>query len=104
MVEALGEAWQLGWQVTARCAYGKRDVMKSVRACIYSYELASSALVWTRGAPFPLSDLARCPKDLLSMRGKAGSLPRFGDRQENGRLDIDGHRESPDRESGIDVH
>jgi len=65
MVETLGEAWQLGWQVTARCAYGKRDGMKSVRACIYSYELDLSTLVWTRGAPFPLSDLAsrlKCPR------------------------------------------
>jgi hypothetical protein len=38
--------------------------MKSVRPCVYSYDLDLSTLVWTRGAPFPLSDLAsrlKCP-------------------------------------------
>ncbi len=45
--------------------WGKRDGMKSVRACIYSYDLDLSTLVWTRGAPFPLCDLAsrlKCPR------------------------------------------
>lgn len=65
MVETIGEAWQSGWRITARCAFGKRDGMKSVRACIYSYDLDLSTLVWTRGAPFPVSDLAsrlKCPR------------------------------------------
>jgi hypothetical protein len=35
MEETVGEALQLGWQVSARCAYDKRDGMKSVRACIH---------------------------------------------------------------------
>jgi hypothetical protein len=63
-VETIGEAWQLGWRVTARCAWGNRDGMKFVRACIYSYDLGLKTLIWTRGAPFPLSDLAarlKCP-------------------------------------------
>jgi hypothetical protein len=65
MVETIGEAWQLGWGITARCAFGKRDGMKSIRACVYSYDLDLKTLVWTRGAPFPISDLAtrlKCPR------------------------------------------
>jgi hypothetical protein len=38
-IETIGEAWQLGWRITARCAWGKRDGMKSVRPCVYSYDL-----------------------------------------------------------------
>jgi hypothetical protein len=58
MVETIGEAWQLGWPITARCAWGKREGMKSIRACVYSSALDLSTLVWTRGAVFRLSDLA----------------------------------------------
>src|ERR1700679_4122976 len=57
-VETIGEAWQLGWRITARCAWGKGDGMKSVRPCVYSYDLDLRTLVWSRGAPFPLCDLA----------------------------------------------
>jgi hypothetical protein len=39
LVDTVGEAWQLGWRVTARCGWGKQDGMKSICACIYSYEL-----------------------------------------------------------------
>lgn len=65
MVETIGEAWQLGWSVTARCAWGNRDGLKSIRPCVYSKELDLHTLVWTRGLAFPLSDLAtrlRCPR------------------------------------------
>jgi hypothetical protein len=34
-VETLGEAWQLGWRITARCAFGNSDGMRSIRSCIY---------------------------------------------------------------------
>jgi hypothetical protein len=64
-VETIGEAWQLGWRVTARCAFGKRDGMKSIRECISTYDLDMSTLVWTRGKNFPLSLLAsrlKCPQ------------------------------------------
>ena len=63
-VETLGEAWQLGWRVTARCDFGKKDAMKSIRECVYSAELDMRTLVWTRGLAFPLCDLAsrlKCP-------------------------------------------
>jgi DNA-directed RNA polymerase subunit RPC12/RpoP len=64
-VETLGEALDFGWRVTARCAWGKRDAMKSIRECVYSAELDLQTLVWTRGRDFPLDMLAsrlRCPR------------------------------------------
>ena len=63
-IETLGEAWFYGWRVTARCAYGKRDGMKSIKECVYRAELDMETLVWTRGRSFPLSRLEtrlRCP-------------------------------------------
>jgi hypothetical protein len=65
VVETIGEAWQLGWRVTARCAHGKRDGMKSIRECICTYDLDMSTLIWTRGKNFPLDLLAsrlKCPR------------------------------------------
>jgi hypothetical protein len=63
-IETIGEAWQLDWRITARCAFGKLDGMRSIRACAYSYELDLKTLIWTRCRAFPLSDLAsrlKCP-------------------------------------------
>jgi hypothetical protein len=37
MVETLGEALDAGWQLTAKCAWGKRDGMKTIRACHSRY-------------------------------------------------------------------
>src|SRR3954464_11979146 len=54
-IETLGEAWRLGWRLTARCAFGNRDGMKSIRQCIYRAELDMQTLVWTRGPNFPLT-------------------------------------------------
>jgi hypothetical protein len=65
MVATLGEAQDLGWSLKARCAFGTRDGMKSIRECIHSYDLDLPTLVWTRGREFPLSLLAsrlRCPR------------------------------------------
>lgn len=36
-VESLGEAHSYGWRIVARWAHGKRDGMKSIRACTYRY-------------------------------------------------------------------
>jgi hypothetical protein len=33
-LETLGEAYSYGWRVTARCAHGKRDGMKSIKECV----------------------------------------------------------------------
>jgi hypothetical protein len=65
MVATLGEAHDLGWSLRARCGFGTRDGMKSIRECIHSYDLDLPTLVCTRGREFPLSLLAsrlRCPR------------------------------------------
>jgi hypothetical protein len=63
-VETIGEAYQLGWRIHARCAWGRREAMKSVRACLGRAELDLHTLVWTRGAAFPITSLEnrlKCP-------------------------------------------
>ena len=65
MVETLGQARDYGWRVKARCAFGKREGMKTVRACVASIDLDIDTLVWTRGRDFPiarLSERLRCPR------------------------------------------
>ena len=64
-IETIGEAYRLGWRIRVRCAWGKRDGMKSIRECLEHYELDLATLVWTRGADFPLSGLGsrlKCPR------------------------------------------
>jgi hypothetical protein len=64
-VETLGEAFDHGWRITARCAWGKRDAMKSRRECVYIRDLDLETLIWTRGREFPLSWLEsrlKCPR------------------------------------------
>jgi hypothetical protein len=58
-VETIGEAYSLGWRVTARCVHSREDgpSAKSSRECIYRKELDMETLVWTRGRSFPLSRL-----------------------------------------------
>jgi hypothetical protein len=51
MVEMLGEAKAQGWRITARCAWGKRDAMKSILECVSRYDLDLDTLIWTRGPP-----------------------------------------------------
>src|ERR1700751_878663 len=65
VVETLGDAFAAGWRITARCAWGKREGMKSKRECHYTRELDLETLVWTRGPNFPLSSLdgrLMCPR------------------------------------------
>ena len=65
MVETLGEAWDNQWRIEVRCAWGKRDAMKSIRECVASASVDMETLVWTRGRAFPMDSLAsrmRCPK------------------------------------------
>src|SRR5687767_9126007 len=52
-VQTLGDAWQLRWRITARCAWGPREGMKSIRECEYKRELDMQTLVWTRGRQLP---------------------------------------------------
>jgi hypothetical protein len=58
-VETIGEAYMLGWRIHAKCAWGRREVMKSVRGCLGKAELDLHTLVWTRGAAFPITRLAK---------------------------------------------
>jgi DNA-directed RNA polymerase subunit RPC12/RpoP len=63
-VETIGEAYMLGWRIHARCGWGRREAMKSVRGCLGKAELDLHTLVWTRGAAFPISQLdgrLKCP-------------------------------------------
>lgn len=65
MISTLGEAWDAGWRIRVRCAWGKRDGMKSIRECIAGAELSMESLVWTRGRDMPLtliSERLRCPQ------------------------------------------
>ena len=65
MIESLGEARDNGWRITARCAWGRREGMKSIRECKASIRLDLDTLVWTRGAQFPASMLEgrlECPR------------------------------------------
>jgi hypothetical protein len=64
-VSTLGDAMNLSWRITMRCAWGKRDAMKSIRECTYRRELDMATLVATRGCDFPLAGLEtrlRCPR------------------------------------------
>lgn len=65
MVSTLGEAADAGWGLRVRCAFGKRDGLKSIRECVHTYEMDLATLIWTRGRDFPLSELAsrlKCPR------------------------------------------
>jgi transposase-like protein len=65
MVETIGQARHYGWKAKARCAYGKREGMKSIRACVQNIDLDMDTLLWTRGRDFPLARLGerlRCPR------------------------------------------
>lgn len=64
-IETIGEAFDAGWRVRVRCAWGPREGMKRVRECVYGAELDLKTLVWTRGATFPLARLEtrlKCPR------------------------------------------
>jgi DNA-directed RNA polymerase subunit RPC12/RpoP len=65
MIETLGEARANGWSMTARCAWGRREGMKTIRECKASIPLDLDTLIWTRGATFPISMLdgrLKCPQ------------------------------------------
>jgi hypothetical protein len=64
MVETIGEAHAQCWKIEVRCAWGKRDAMKSIRECTRSQSLDLETLIWTRGRDFPLDSLStrmKCP-------------------------------------------
>jgi hypothetical protein len=64
MAVSLGDAHDQGWQVRVRCAYGKRDAMKTIRECTFNAYLDLPTLLWTRDREFPLAvlgDRLKCP-------------------------------------------
>jgi hypothetical protein len=64
MIETIGEALSARWQVHARCDYGNREGLKSIRRCTWRYQLDLDTLVATRGRDFPVARVAerlRCP-------------------------------------------
>lgn len=64
-IETLGEAFNNGWRLTARCNRGKVDHGHAARECLWRYELDMTTLVATRGRDFPLVQLSerlRCPR------------------------------------------
>ena len=65
--ETLGEAYDVGWRIRGRCAYGRADTThrKSSRDCTYRVKLDMETLVWHSRLRFPLSRLEsrlRCPQ------------------------------------------
>ncbi len=64
MVESLGDAWDYGWKITVRCAWGNREGMKRVRECMGTLNVDLETLIWTRGRAFPIASLSarmKCP-------------------------------------------
>jgi hypothetical protein len=64
-IETIGDAWRANWKVKVRCAWGKRDALKSIRECAYRYDLDMETLLWRCGPNFPLSRLESrlmCPR------------------------------------------
>jgi hypothetical protein len=49
MIETIGEARASGMRITARCAWGRREGMKTIRECKTSIRLDLDTLIWTRG-------------------------------------------------------
>ena len=65
MIATIGEAHDLGWKLTVYCRLGKRDGMKSIRACVAKADIDLETLVWTRGRAFPITGLdsrMKCPR------------------------------------------
>jgi hypothetical protein len=65
MIETLANARDPGVRITARCACGKRERMKSVSEYKASVRLGLDTLIWRRGAAFPVSMIEgrlKCPR------------------------------------------
>lgn len=56
-IETLGEALDLSWRLHVRCAFGRCEGLKSIRACAWGVELDVETLTCTRGRDFPVDRL-----------------------------------------------
>jgi hypothetical protein len=64
LIEILAKARDAGVRLTARCAFCRREGLKTVCECKAAMRLDLDTLVWTRGAAFPISMLEgrlKCP-------------------------------------------
>jgi hypothetical protein len=64
-IETLGEAWNLSWEIHARCLDNGREGLKHKKPCVYRKTLDLETLVCTRGRDFPIAHVAvrlRCPR------------------------------------------
>ena len=57
MISTLGEVHDLGWRLRVYCRFGKREGMKSIRACTAYIDIDVPTLIWTRGRDFPIARL-----------------------------------------------
>jgi hypothetical protein len=65
MIETLEQARNQGMKITARCGWGRREGMRTIRECKASIRLGLDTLIWTRGGAFPISMLEgrlKCPR------------------------------------------
>jgi hypothetical protein len=63
-IGTLGDLWTYGARAYARCDWGRREGLKSVRECGEAMELDVRQLLWTHGRAFPVSRLSeklKCP-------------------------------------------
>ena len=84
MIQALGEAFDQGWQLRAHCDR-RRDGLKSARACIGTMVLDLESLLWTHGWAYPAAQLPsrlKCPRcgsrQVLGFWVAPGSVLRMG--------------------------
>ncbi|WP_291209048.1 hypothetical protein [Hyphomonas sp.] len=65
-IETLGQLWQEGWRISAKCPDRRRDGLKTRRhQCGWKAELDLRTLLVTRGPGFPLDRLSAvvmCPR------------------------------------------
>ena len=64
MVTTIGEALEAGWRLHIRCAWGRREGLRSVRECKGRLDADLPTLVWTRGRDYPIARLEgrlKCP-------------------------------------------
>jgi len=63
-IENLFGLYQAGGRLHTRCAWGRREGLKSVRECFFRYEPDLMSLMITRGRRCELADIKskmRCP-------------------------------------------
>ena len=76
VVETLGDAFAAGWRITARCACGKREGMKSRRECQYTRELEPRNAGLDLRAELPAVELGwTADVPALSVTARGGGVP-----------------------------